>query len=367
MKKLLGTLLANLILFLMAGWVSAQVSSVSILGVAPSGGGTLPVTFVVHDDGQWGTVHYDILFSAASSPTTAAYSSYLRGNMVCAGTDTGYTFNDQGGMATTIVKSVAVPSYSYSGNLMVLAVETSSQPFVQCSSAYAVTTFTVFTPTPTLTSTFTITPTGTFTWTPTATSTYTSTKTSTSTPTQTPVYSYTSTQTFTPTFTPTFTQTRTPVNTNTITPTLTFTKTPTFTSTSSSTLTPTSTPTVTPTMTITPTATNGIVYVQPAVVSAQGASLTSTGTAFTYGSNQGCTKWSLLINGVGGSGGITVQAYPGIGPSGPFSNTAAISLVGAGNTNAMTWVSGLEAPWMAVSVSGAGAGTTFNVYGQAGN
>jgi hypothetical protein len=209
--------LSLVLILLTASWGRAQVSAVSIIGAGSSGGtgSSVPVTILVTDDGQFGTIHYDVLFSAASTVSSTAYSSFLAGPMVCAGVDSGYTTNDRGNQATTITIAIPGPQFSYSGHLLIIAVE--NQPFLQCSSAFTATSFTAFTPTPTATMTKTMTYTPTITptasYTPAFSYTNTPTFTATSTFTATPTYTQTFTPTFTPTATPTFTQTATPTNT----------------------------------------------------------------------------------------------------------------------------------------------------------
>jgi len=234
MKKILSTLF----LFLAAGWLHAQVASVTVTGVASSGapGASIPVTMVITDDGHYGTVHYDVLFSASTTVSSSSYSSYLAGNMVCSGADSGYSFNDMGSSATTIVKSVTVPGYVYSGYIIVIAGE--NIQYLQCSSASS----------------------NRVSFTNNATPTATMTATATNTPTNTPTFTMTATVTNTPTMTPTFTMTVTPTQTPTVTMTQTPTYTPTVTMTSTATNTCTVTPT--PTQSLTPTTTPTSVYYQ---------------------------------------------------------------------------------------------------------
>ena len=256
----------------------AQVTSVSILGVGSGGPGqSVPVTFVITNTNLFYDVNYDILFSPSSSVTNTAYSSFLKGPMVCSGDDAGYNFSS-GTLATTIIQNATVPGYQYSGYVVVIADE--NQPYLTCASTSANTAFTMV-PTPTATCTNT----------PTNTTTATATKTPTNTITQTP------------TATATNTITRTPTNTKT--PTATATKTATNTATSTATNTATATPSSTPTafftytITQTPTITNTPFY--PQVNANVFVQVTATGTV------TGQNVWIPQPPGWGGAGGVTVS------------------------------------------------------------
>lgn len=236
----------------------AQVSAITILGMPTPGcgvvGNSMTVTFSITDAGNYGTVNYDILFSPASSPTTAAFSSYLGRNMVCSNSDAGYYFYDQGIPTNTVIKTVPVPSGSYS-YLIVIAQE--NTVYLSCSNPTTYTSFVIpcntatptvtatLTPTSTTTNTFTVTPTNTTTNTFTVTPTATFTRTFTNTRTPTATRTFTNTTTNTATFTTTVTVTNTATSTATGTPTNTFTRTNTWT------ITRTNTPTNTPTNTFT--------------------------------------------------------------------------------------------------------------------
>ena len=256
----------------------AQVTSVSILGVGSGGPGqSVPVTFVITNTNLFYDVNYDILFSPSSSVTNTAYSSFLKGPMVCSGDDAGYNFSS-GTLATTIIQNATVPGYQYSGYVVVIADE--NQPYLTCASTSANTAFTMV-PTPTATCTNT----------PTNTTTATATKTPTNTITQTPTATATNTITQTPT--------------NTKTPTATATKTATNTATSTATNTATATPSSTPTafftytITQTPTITNTPFY--PQVNANVFVQVTATGTV------TGQNVWIPQPPGWGGAGGITVS------------------------------------------------------------
>ena len=201
MKKVLLVCLLALC-SLIASRSSAQVSAVSIIGVGTGGAGsTIPVTLRVTDSGNFSSVHYDVFFSTTNTITTSAYSVFLHGVMVCLNTDTGFTFNDQGTATNTKVIKVTVPSVTYSGFIMVAAVQ-APPTVITCGSVFAVTSFTIGatdTPTNTPTNTATVTPTN------------TPTNSATATPTKTP------TNTRTATNTPTNSPTRTPTNTPTVT------------------------------------------------------------------------------------------------------------------------------------------------------
>ena len=256
----------------------AQVTSVSILGVGSGGPGqSVPVTFVITNTNLFYDVNYDILFSPSSSVTNTAYSSFLKGPMVCSGDDAGYNFSS-GTLATTIIQNATVPGYQYSGYVVVIADE--NQPYLTCASTSANTAFTMV-PTPTATCTNT----------PTNTTTATATKTPTNTITQTPTATATNTITQTPT--------------NTKTPTATATKTATNTATSTATNTATATPSSTPTafftytITQTPTITNTPFY--PQVNANVFVQVTATGTV------TGQNVWIPQPPGWGGAGGVTVS------------------------------------------------------------
>lgn len=302
MKKLFA---ATLLILALVPRAWSQVSSVTILGNGTGGpGDTIPVTFVVVDSGHFSTVTYDVLFSTSSSPSTAAFSSFLQGAMVCSGKDGGFSFNDTGSAANTIVQHFTVPQYQYSGNLIVIAAE--NQAYLTCSSQSANTSFTMQ-PTPTFTATTT----------PTNTPTNTATNTPTKTPTNTPTNSPTNTPTPTPTNTantPTATNspTNTPTATPTNTPTKTPTNTPTNTATNTATTTPTKTPTPTPTdfftYTVTPTGTITPTVFYPQVNANVFVQVTATGTP------SGQLVWIPMPPGYAGSGAsITIGAAVTIG------------------------------------------------------
>lgn len=262
----------------------AQVTSVSILGVGSGGPGqSVPVTFVITNTNLFYDVNYDILFSSSSSVTNTAYSSYLKGPMICSGEDAGYNYSS-GTLATTIIQNATVPGYQYSGYVIVIANE--NQPYLTCASTSANTAFTMV-PTPTVTTTNT----------PTLTLTMTATNTATQTATMTPTMTATNTITQTPTMTPTQTKTGTP----TMTTTNTATKTATMTATNTATKTASSTPTsfFTYTVTQTPTVTGTIFY--PQVNANVFVQVTATGTP------QGQNIWIPEPPGWGGAGGITVS------------------------------------------------------------
>lgn len=270
MKKIL---LAGLFV-LFASQVKAQVTAVTILGAGSGGPGqSVPVTFVITNTNLFYNVNYDILFSTSSSVTNTAYSSFLKGPMVCAGQDAGYN-NSSGTSATTYIQNVTVPGYQYSGNIIVIAVE--NQPYLTCASTSGNAAFSMV-PTPTVT----------------ATNTSTSTATSTSTSTTTNTITNTPTITQTPTRTTTNTATATATNTATKTATTTATQTPTVTSTFTSTKTPTAF--FTYTVTLTPIATNTPFY--PQILANQQVQVTATGTP------GGQIVWIPEPPGWGGGGG----------------------------------------------------------------
>jgi hypothetical protein len=237
----------------------AQVSAITITGVgSAASGGSLPITFSITDAGNYNSVHYDVLFSASSTPSSSAFSSYLNGPMTCLNADFGYTFNDAGVPTNSVTMTVTVPSFTYVGYVMVVAVQ--APPYIiSCNSAFAVTAFAMAT-TPTNT------PTNTATNTPTNSPTPTISPTATNSPTNSP--------TNTPSNTPTLSPTPTNTNTATKTPTPTFTNT----ATNSPTNTPTNTPTVTPTQAY-------------GCVSGSGTTPVTVSTGFTSG-NAIVASWS---------------------------------------------------------------------------
>lgn len=254
MKKFLAFLF---ILFGLASMANAQVSAVTVTSPSSycaAAGSSVTVVFNVTSAADFNPISYDILFSASTTATSSAYSSYLGGPMVCSNTDAGYFFYNTGQTTNTITKVVPVPAASYSGNIIVIAQE--NVVYLSCSVPSGFKAFTnPCSPTPTSTSTNTRTNTPTFTFTPTNTATNTFTPTATFTNTftcnatltpacanqftNTPTNTFTNTFTFTPTNTSTPTPTRTPTNTRTSTPTFT----PTNTATNVNTLSPTPTPT----------------------------------------------------------------------------------------------------------------------------
>ena len=273
MKKIL---LAGLFV-LFASQVKAQVTAVTILGAGSGGPGqSVPVTFVITNTNLFYNVTYDILFSPSSSVTNTAYSSALKGPMVCSGADYGYSYAS-GTSATTIIQNVTVPGYQYSGYVVVIAGELpTSNPYLTCSSTSGNVAFSMV-PTPTVT----------------ATNTSTSTATSTSTSTNTNTITNTPTITQTPTITATNTATATATKTATKTATTTATQTPTVTSTFTSTKTPTAF--FTYTVTLTPIATNTPFY--PQILANQQVQVTATGTP------GGQLVWIPEPAGWGGGGG----------------------------------------------------------------
>ena len=296
MKKIL---LAGLFV-LFVSQVKAQVTAVTILGAGSGGPGqSVPVTFVITNTNLFYNVTYDILFSPSSSVTNTAYSSALKGPMVCSGADYGYSYAS-GTSATTIIQNVTVPGYQYSGYVVVIAGELpTSNPYLTCSSTSGNVAFSMV-PTPTVT----------------ATNTSTSTATSTSTSTNTNTITNTPTITQTPTRTATNTATATATNTATKTATTTATQTPTVTSTFTSTKTPTAF--FTYTVTLTPIATNTPFY--PQILANQQVQVTATGTP------GGQLVWIPEPAGWGGGGGggglVTIGGTPVIQPVGGAANSA---------------------------------------------
>lgn len=252
-----------LILFGLSVQAEAQVTAVTVTGpvsVCGNSGNSIAVTFTVTQAADFNPVSYDILFSAATTATTGAYSSFLGRAMVCSSTDTGYFFNNVGQTSNTIVKMVPVPN-GFGGNIIVIA--KSNTVYLSCSDPSNFVAFAnpCATATPTNTNTATRTPTNsptnTLTNSPTATMTQgsftnTPTNTNTNTATKTPTPTLTNSPTKTPTNSPTATYNLT--NTITATPFLTDTRTPTFTFTPTNTL-PAGTNTFTPLATLTFTST----------------------------------------------------------------------------------------------------------------
>jgi len=185
----------------------AQVSAVSITGVASCAnpGNTIPVTFKITTSADFNPISYDILFSAATTASSAAYSSFQGKNISCAGGDSGYTTFNTGVTVLTVIQTVQVPSTGYSGNIVVIAGDNvlslnCLDPSGNISFVYPCLTTTptqtrTQTTTPTITLTRTTTPTLTITPTPSTTLTLTKTPTLTTTPTLTPTVTVTPTQT----------------------------------------------------------------------------------------------------------------------------------------------------------------------------
>ena len=225
MRKLLVLMF---LLFALTSGAKAQVSAITITGIYPTCaavGQSIAVTFTVTDDGNFGTVLYDVLFSASTTATSSAYSTRLQAPMNCSN-DPGFNFNDGGNKTNTIVQNVTIPSSVYSGNIIVIAGEnitalTCSSPSTFTSYAYPCTPTSTPTSTPTFTTTAspTKTPTFTITQTPTITATNTATATATKTATKTATTTATQTPTVTSTFTSTPDLSPTPTNVNSYTPT----------------------------------------------------------------------------------------------------------------------------------------------------
>lgn len=217
MKKFILAL--SIAVLAMVGKSSAQIAGVTITGLSNADyfpGQTVAVTIAIKNTNLFSQVNYDVLFSAATTASSAGYSSYLQGPMVCSGADDGFNFNSGINTVNTVVRSVIVPSSGYSGNIIIIAAENST--FLTCSAATTHISFSILnTPTPTNTATYT--PTATITNTPTATPTYTVTQTPTLTATNTITNTLTNTPTLTVTNTPTSTATNTPTPTPTITKT----------------------------------------------------------------------------------------------------------------------------------------------------
>ena len=230
------------LIFGLAASAKAQVSAITITGTYPTCaaiGQSIAVTFTITDDGSYGTVLYDVLFSASTTASSSAYSGRLQASMNCSG-DAGWNFNDNGNVTNTIIQNVTIPAAIYSGNIIVIAGENIN--YLTCSSPSTYTAY-AYPCTPTNT------PTNTATFTPSATPTKTPTFTTTNTPTITSTFTITQTLTKTGTMTATATTTNTGTNTSTFTTTATPTNTFQYTATQTPTSTPTNVPSYTPTIT----------------------------------------------------------------------------------------------------------------------
>jgi len=314
MKKII----AFLILMATASTALAQVTSVTAVSApaCASPGQSIAVTFTVTDNGNFGTVSYDVYFSSNSTVQNGAWSSHDQTTITCpVGTTGGYQFNDGGNTVNTIVQSVIVPASGFSGYINVSAVE-NLVGTILCTSVQGNTVFNY-----PCTSTFT--PTFTPTATNTATNTATATATNTITITNTPAHTYTFTQTATNSATnsATNTATNTPTNTATNTATKTATNTATNTATVTNTNTWTSTETPVPTKTITPTPTQPTATITPTPANATyfanqtggSASAYATPTYLSFIPSPGNSNYPVILGGViSNAGGPTTAVNVGL-------------------------------------------------------